>query len=404
MLMARERRKHRQDELLDRYHLPIVCFTMNIAGDVKISPKILLAFDYGADELTRYAPIHSEVFYELTGCEGYFVYSKDANELKNITIKIEDSDLIGRLFDMDVLDTNGIKLSRDIARSCIVCNEQAQACARNRTHGLEAVKSRTDDILYMFAAENLSKRAVNALIEEVRTTPKAGLVDLNNNGSHTDMNVDMFIASAKSLRPYFFQAVSLGLSGGSSLSELRAIGLNAEKAMYAATKGINTHKGANFSFLLLLYSIGRWLYDGENPFETVIKLAKAFDPPADTHGAKVRRKYGNVGVIGEAINGLTHARKAAKLLLLHQTPVDALLHIMSDLIDTNVLFRCGEGELTWLQRKADEILLLPSDVRTEGILSLDAECIDRNISAGGCADVLALALFMSKLRVLSAFI
>ena len=40
MLAARERRVLRQQELTARYGLPMICFTMNIAGPVKNSPLI----------------------------------------------------------------------------------------------------------------------------------------------------------------------------------------------------------------------------------------------------------------------------------------------------------------------------------------------------------------------------
>ena len=39
MLDARERRCKDQQELLARYHKPLICFTMNICGPVKDSPS-----------------------------------------------------------------------------------------------------------------------------------------------------------------------------------------------------------------------------------------------------------------------------------------------------------------------------------------------------------------------------
>ena len=48
MLDARERRGQRQQELLTQYHLPLVSFTMNIAGPVKNSPSIRRGFAFGA--------------------------------------------------------------------------------------------------------------------------------------------------------------------------------------------------------------------------------------------------------------------------------------------------------------------------------------------------------------------
>ena len=45
MLDARERRIFRQQELLTRYRLPMICFTMNIAGPVKNDPLIRKGFE-----------------------------------------------------------------------------------------------------------------------------------------------------------------------------------------------------------------------------------------------------------------------------------------------------------------------------------------------------------------------
>ena len=44
MLDARERRVQHQQELLARYHKPLICFTMNICGPIKDSPLIRLRF------------------------------------------------------------------------------------------------------------------------------------------------------------------------------------------------------------------------------------------------------------------------------------------------------------------------------------------------------------------------
>ena len=40
MLEARERRARRQKELLDQFGLPLISFSMNIAGPIKNSPLI----------------------------------------------------------------------------------------------------------------------------------------------------------------------------------------------------------------------------------------------------------------------------------------------------------------------------------------------------------------------------
>ena len=49
-------------------------------------------------------------------------------------------------------------------------------------------------------AEWIGECAYNALIEEVNTTPKPGLVDLYSNGAHTDMDAGTFRRSAEAGR------------------------------------------------------------------------------------------------------------------------------------------------------------------------------------------------------------
>ena len=43
----------------------------------------------------------------------YYVLDGAAGTVKDIAARLENEDRLGRLFDMDVLDTNGRKLSRE---------------------------------------------------------------------------------------------------------------------------------------------------------------------------------------------------------------------------------------------------------------------------------------------------
>lgn len=53
MLDARERRVQHQQELLARYHKPLICFTMNICGPIKDSPLIRRGFARGRQLLRQ---------------------------------------------------------------------------------------------------------------------------------------------------------------------------------------------------------------------------------------------------------------------------------------------------------------------------------------------------------------
>ncbi|MBE0343502.1 triphosphoribosyl-dephospho-CoA synthase MdcB, partial [Paenibacillus sp. 28ISP30-2] len=52
-------------------------------------------------------------------------------------------------------------------------------------------------------AVSLAAKAVKALMEEALLTPKPGLVDARDNGSHSDMSIDLMLESARSLENTF---------------------------------------------------------------------------------------------------------------------------------------------------------------------------------------------------------
>lgn len=90
--------------------------------------------------------------------------------------------------------------------------------------------------------------ATQALQAELDTTPKPGLVDKDNNGAHRDMDHALMQLSINTLHPYFVRLALLGFSDTlPSHTAIRDTGIEAEKAMLAATNGVNTHKGALFS-------------------------------------------------------------------------------------------------------------------------------------------------------------
>lgn len=405
MLDAREHRQMIQNRLLAEFKLPLVCLTMNIAGDIKDTPAIRFAFFYGVSAIRSSLgePVHFEMVDGATGREAFFVYSGDVSVIKKATVKIEEIPRIGRLFDIDVLDIKGEKLSRERTRECIVCGGPVAVCARSRAHGLDKIKEVTAAILTDFAASYLADLACEALYDEVHLTPKPGLVDENNNGAHSDMDIAMFERSAVSLHPYFDKAVLIGAEKEMCFIELNELGQAAETAMLVCTGGVNTHKGAIYSFLLLLGSIGASLHRGGDIFARAAVIAKSDtrSRKIGTHGSEVFEKYGAVGARGEAENGFPNARKAYQVMKEHNAYA-ALLTLMSTVADTNVLHRGGDESLNFLKRESINILKYSSnaDEQINALLQLDKECIKHNISPGGCADMLAMALLLKKIEVL----
>lgn len=397
MLLARDRRASRQAALLSRYGRPVISFTMNIAGPVKDSPLIRYAFRSGLRQLEALpcAQLCREVIFEPTGPEALLVYeTQDARLLKAFCIRLESEGEAGGLFDLDVLDANGEKLSRETGRTCLVCGGPVSVCSRSRAHGLEAITARTGAILEALAAETLGEMAENALLAEVHFTPKPGLVDEANNGAHRDMDVPLFERSAHALRPCFEEFVRLGIQGASPAA-LQQAGVRAEQAMFAATGGVNTHKGAIYSGALLLHAAGRLLSGEEEGdlYELAAQTAAAIPAPTGTHGAAVRAQCG--GIRTEAVSGYPTAQ--AVLRQLRQSgPLDALLLSMSRLDDSTLWHRGGAEGAQLVRSRAADILAAPASEREARTRRLDAELIERNLSPGGSADLLAMAFFLEK--------
>ena len=396
ILRARDARAAAQRRLLHAYHLPLVSFTMNIAGPVKSSPLIALAFDAGLEAL--YAalgrPVTAEIIRPATGCEALLVYDRPAAALKAACLALETTAPIGRLYDLDVLNTDGSKLSRSEPRTCLVCGGPVAVCSRSRAHGLEAIMGRTNAILMDFAAGYLADLAAEALTAEVRLTPKPGLVDEHNNGAHSDMDLPLFLRSIDALTPWFRQITALSLCGAEAAA-LQAAGREAEASMFRATGGVNTHKGALYSFSVLLAALGRSLTEGGDVFAHAAALAAALTPPQGTHGEAVAICHNVGGARAEALSGFPTAQKAAALLQAHD-PLTALLWLMAHTEDTNLYHRGGAEGAAFVKAQAAAILAAPAERRIALTQALDKTLIDRWLSPGGSADLLALALLLNR--------
>lgn len=400
VLDAREARAERQRRLLARWGKPLLSCTMNIAGPVKRSAlgDFLFRETLGTlrealgDRLLREEDTEAE-----TGLEALLVCAMPAEEVKALGEALEDAGEAGRLLDLDVIGPEGEKRSRRSLRPCLVCGGPAGPCARSRAHGLEAVRRETERRLRGFAAGRLAALAVEALLAEVELTPKPGLVDRRNSGAHRDMDLPLFFRSARSLEPYFCRAVELGMDRADCMAALQQAGREAEEAMLAATGGINTHRGAVYAFGLLLAGLGSVLVRGGDVFAGAAALAGAGRAPeGETHGGRAARLYGAGGARGEALAGFPHARRAWTALRGEGGAYGALLTLLAEVEDTNLLYRGGRLGLRFVQEAAREILTEPAGTWGARLEALDDACIARGLSPGGSADLLALALLLGR--------
>lgn len=236
--------------------------------------------------------------------------------------------------------------------------------------------------------------ASEALIKEARLTPKPGLVDSADNGAHDDMDLDLMVKSARTLRQSFIDIARYAIAGNKDWSVLSKIGVEGERRMLVATKGVNTHRGALFSLGLAVASIANLLSEdkelsAENVSEGIKRIAVNFPRPEGTHGAGAVRSYGIPGALDNAVAGYPLV-----FSLLDETdPLKVLLLSMASLQDTNIYYRCGPEVAEEVRERAR---ILAGDYRADDLESMNREFISRRISPGGSADMLALWIFLKN--------
>ncbi|MBR3979483.1 MAG: citrate lyase holo-[Oscillospiraceae bacterium] len=420
ILQAREQRVQRQNVFLQK-GLPVVCLTMNIPGPVKNSLSIQRAFLLGAKMLRNALCVaEEEILTENTGCEALFSVEGDSRDIKQICTDLEERIPLGRLWDMDVLTPSGEKLSREEPRSCLVCGKPGRLCAATRAHSVSQLQAATRQLIWAHFAPgdcaSIGHAAVESLIYEVNVTPKPGLVDRRNNGSHKDMDLPLFLKSARTLEGYFTEAAAIGIhtqDRESCFQKLRQAGLAAEQAMLAATGGVNTHKGAIFTLGLLCGSIGNLWTPGQ-PFAGITQvldnckalcktLTRDFsrtDLP-QTYGKQLYASLGITGIRGEAMAGFPSIASGLQVyadnlaLGENDAGVHTLLHLIARVEDTNLYHRGGTQGAEFAKTSAEQLLKNP---KKEDILRLDDVFMEKNLSPGGSADLLAAIRFLHTLH------
>ena len=264
-----------------------------------------------------------------------------------------------------------------------------------------------------------------ALQAELDTTPKPGLVDRNDNGAHRDMDHALMQRSIQALHPYFVRLAQLGFTDKQPChDEIVNIGIEAEREMFKATGGVNTHKGALFSIGLAAVALageafsritqaercGTMAYNDVNSKQiqslsnSIASLARLFPDTNGTHGSKAKANNILKGALDNAREGYTQLFKAwlpfyidriaeGDNYALHKT----LLRIMCDLDDTNIVYRTSIETMKEVKTEAKQMLDTSRNiVNFEAALqAMNTDYIHRNISPGGSADMLSLVVFLS---------
>ena len=137
-----------------------------------------------------------------------------------------------------------------------------------------------------------------ALMEEVYTTPKPGLVDREDTGAHTDMNCQTFQKSteaiAEDLAAMFEAGYSWEADPKTLFPLLRERGKKTEEKMFVATGGVNTHKGIIFTIGILAAAAGISLRNyGKIESEDVCRISLEMTKKVGTGSEKIKTKLGD---------------------------------------------------------------------------------------------------------------
>lgn len=266
-----------------------------------------------------------------------------------------------------------------------------------------------------------AEMAVEALIYEVKLSPKAGLVTINSNGSHKDMNFLTFEISAKALKNYFKTCIEhhrkYNINDEIFFIKLRELGKIAEKEMLEATKGINTHKGTIFSMgillavLFALFSKNK-IISLDDLSEQIKKTCASLKDElglsvANTNGEKIFQKYKIAGARGLALSGyelvlndgLQKLHSFFPKLDLDTALILLLFYYISELNDTNIISRSNLETLKEAKIKAKilfekNLKVLDERMIKEDMEELNRDFVKKNISPGGSADLLILTIFL----------
>lgn len=272
-------------------------------------------------------------------------------------------------------------------------------------------------------AWKIGEAFLKAILLEVSSYPKPGLVTSRSNGAHNDMNILTFMVGSASVAPAFFMCAQAGINHKGELPELlkaiRNIGVQGEEQLLFGTKGVNTQRGVLFSSGLFCGAAGylsrtTQKLEAEKIFDVVSAMTSGIVQRElenmDTKGRKLTAgeqlflKYKARGIRGEVEDGFPSVRDAGlpafreaieKGIDLNFSIIHTLISLMTCVEDTTILWRTNQEMLRKVQSKSKEILNLGSVFTKEGLAAinrLDKEFIQSRISPGGSADLVSITI------------
>ena len=252
--------------------------------------------------------------------------------------------------------------------------------------------------------EKLAGALVEGLRRELYLTPKPGLVDAEDNGSHPDLSLPLMERSI-ALVGVCFAELAASLAGGEPLASQIEVAKRAERRMLEQF-GTNTHKGAIFLGGLLLVALHRAPRDEASAVRAEVRWVArelaATATPRDTHGAVIRARFAVGGILSEAQAGLPSVFDVAVPVLraavergegAAEASFRALARLMQTVEDTTALHRCGPAGLNRLREDGARLeALVAAGTHLPFLRERNALYRRLGLTMGGVADLLGCAL------------
>lgn len=414
----------------------VVWMTANVPGPDKRPPGLDDVFNRAREAAERHLPGANLAVEggDFLGPYAALFVCGDPAGVKRAAVALEEEVGERRLIDIDVYDEQGLPWDRARLglpqRTCLVCDEPARECIRLQRHTPhELATAVTALVAPTLSADALARRLVAGARIELDVTPKPGLVDQHDNGSHPDLSHALMTQSIALLPAYFDELLALRRAGA-GLALCIDAGCRAERRMFDAI-GANAHRGYIFlSGLLLLAAcdveggpphadaspapdpaLGEGGIAGRNlvGLRTRLRaLAREFfdrtpapNRPASSHAAPVRGRRGVDGIRAEALAGLPSVfdqglpayqnalRRSGTFMLASYTLLGVLMRSVED---TTAIHRCGPGGLVRLRQDGAALSqLVASGANPLPFLeALNDEYRRLRLTMGGVADCMAV--------------
>jgi holo-ACP synthase/triphosphoribosyl-dephospho-CoA synthase len=416
ILAAREDRIRQVESILNQGYPTVLVLKANIPGTNKNISEAKIIVNIFKHLTRKQFTIHVES--ELGSKDGpYIIFGlrdTDANAIKKQCIEIEEQHDLGRFVDIDVFQNSFQSLSRLKMnlpnRKCFICDESVYYCIKSKKHDVETLVLHIKKQVFDYICHNIKSFIIDAMITELDLEYKFGLITKTSQGSHTDMNYDMMKSTIDVIEPFFQQMFGVGYKTReitSIFKQSREVGVKAEQAMFYHTNGINCYKGLIFVLGAAVTSLG-YVLQNKLGFADIFHVVKElsitilddFLGLTNTKGYDAYEKYHILGARGEVYHGLPSVQS----ILYNISDVNFLSDNELRELLRKLIVLCEDTVFLHRAQSLDHYVHMKHKFETLNIINIDEvkqlnqECIEKNLSFGGAADLLVTTLFLKKVE------